>query len=144
MTDAIKDGLRAVRNAIIDKSIVPGAAAFYVAASNHLKGHENSVGKLKFGLCAFSEALLSIPKILSQNAGLDVQETLLLLTESASKGNHKGIDLSSGRLIDPIKEGIIDNYCVIKQLINSVAMISCNILLVDEIMKAGKEVSKAN
>ena len=46
--------------------------------------------------------------------------------------------------MDPIKEGIIDNYCVIKQLINSVTLISCNILLVDEIMKAGKEMCKAN
>ena len=54
MTDAIKDGLRAVRNAIVDKSIVPGAAAFYVAASDHLKKYENSDWQVEIrALCIF-------------------------------------------------------------------------------------------
>ena len=34
--DAIKDGLRAVTNAIEDKFIVPGAGAFEVAACENL------------------------------------------------------------------------------------------------------------
>jgi T-complex protein 1 subunit zeta len=34
--DAIRDGLRSVKNAIMDKSVVPGGGAFEVAAYNHL------------------------------------------------------------------------------------------------------------
>ncbi|KAJ1951150.1 T-complex protein 1 subunit zeta, partial [Linderina pennispora] len=34
--DAVRDGLRAVKNAIEDKSLVPGAGAFQVACSQHL------------------------------------------------------------------------------------------------------------
>ena len=36
--DAIKDGLRAVTNAIEDKFIVPGAGAFEVAVSDEIPG----------------------------------------------------------------------------------------------------------
>jgi T-complex protein 1 subunit zeta len=34
--DAIRDGLRAVKNTLDDKSVVPGAGAFEVAAAEHL------------------------------------------------------------------------------------------------------------
>ena len=54
----------------------------------------------------------------------------------------KGVDLSSGHLIDPVKEGIWDNFCVLKQLISSTSMIASNVLLVDEIVKAGRNLSK--
>jgi T-complex protein 1 subunit zeta len=35
--DAIRDGLRAVKNIIEDKCFIPGAGAFEIAASAHLK-----------------------------------------------------------------------------------------------------------
>lgn len=34
--DAVRDGLRAVKNAIEDGFIVPGGGAFFVAANRHL------------------------------------------------------------------------------------------------------------
>ena len=37
--DAIRDGMRAVKNAIEDKAIVPGAGAFEIATHRHLMEH---------------------------------------------------------------------------------------------------------
>ncbi len=37
--DAIRDGLRAVKNTIEDGAVVPGAGAFEIAAARHLREH---------------------------------------------------------------------------------------------------------
>lgn len=68
--DAIRDGLRAVKNAIEDKGVIPGAGAFEVAAYNHLTTYKDQVtGKAKLGVQAFADALLVIPKTLAENCG---------------------------------------------------------------------------
>ncbi len=51
--DAVRDGLRAVKNALEDGSVVPGAGAFEVAAHAALTSNEfvNSVkGRAKYGV----------------------------------------------------------------------------------------------
>lgn len=39
--DAVRDGLRAVKNTIEDKCIVPGAGAFEIAAYNELQSYKD-------------------------------------------------------------------------------------------------------
>lgn len=48
-----------------------------------------------------------------------------------------GIDCSTGEAINPADIGIFDNYIVKKQMIHSCTVIASNLLLVDEIMRAG-------
>lgn len=49
--DAIRDGLRAVKNLIDDGAYLPGAAAFEIAGHNHLVAFKDSVqGKVKLGV----------------------------------------------------------------------------------------------
>jgi len=137
--DAVRDGLRAVKNAIEDGSVVAGAGAFEVAVADALKKHKSSVkGRAQLGVQAFADALLIIPKVLAQNSGYDPQETLVKLqTEYQESGQHVGVDLSSGEPILSAEAGIWDNYSVKKQLLHSCTVIASNILLVDEIMRAG-------
>jgi T-complex protein 1 subunit zeta len=96
--DAIKDGLRAVTNAIEDKFIVPGAGAFEIAVNNALLVFKESVkGKARLGVNAFAEAMLCIPKTLAQNAGHDQQSVLVELHDaSVSSKTPIGIDLKTG------------------------------------------------
>lgn len=99
--DAIKDGLRAVTNAIEDKFIVPGAGAFEIAVNNALLSYKETVkGKARLGVAAFAEAMLIIPKTLAQNAGHDQQSVLVELHDAyvASKSS-VGLDLKTGKLI---------------------------------------------
>uniref|UniRef100_H2Y3W8 T-complex protein 1 subunit zeta n=1 Tax=Ciona savignyi TaxID=51511 RepID=H2Y3W8_CIOSA len=70
-----RDGLRAVKNAIEDDCVVPGAGGFQVAAYDALMRYKPQVkGRAQLGVQAFADALLVIPKVLAQNAGLDPQE----------------------------------------------------------------------
>lgn len=67
LKDAVRDGLRAVKNAIDDRAVVPGAGAFEVAASQALQQYKEKVkGKQRLGVQAYAEALLIIPKTLGK------------------------------------------------------------------------------
>jgi T-complex protein 1 subunit zeta len=80
INDAVRDGLRAVKNAIEDKFLVPGAGAFQVALYRHLMKFRDSVkGRARMGVQAYAEALLCIPKILASNAGFDPQDVVVAL-----------------------------------------------------------------
>jgi T-complex protein 1 subunit zeta len=137
--DAVRDGLRAVVNAIEDKFVVPGAGAFEVAVSDDLNQFKETVkGKARLGVAAFAEAMLIIPKVLAQNAGHDQQSVLVELHDAfVATKKLVGVDLKTGGALSPMEHGIIDNYRVKRQIIHSAAIIASNLLLVDEIMRAG-------
>ena len=119
--DAIYDGLRAIKNTIEDKSLVPGAGAFEVALHSELLSYKNQVeGKAQLGVQAFADAVLVIPKILAFNSGFDQQDIMIkLLTEYNNSKAPVGLDLSSGEPLNPVDAGIFDNYRVKRQLIYS-------------------------
>lgn len=77
--EAIRDGLRAIKNTIEDQCVLPGGGAFEVAANEHLVQYSRTQvsGKAKLGVVAFAEALLIIPRTLASNSGYDAQDTLL-------------------------------------------------------------------
>jgi T-complex protein 1 subunit zeta len=138
--DALRDGLRAVKNALEDECLIPGAGAFEVACAAYLSGpvKKAAKGRVKMGVQAFADALLIIPKVLAQNGGFDVQDVVVALQDEQSEGNIVGIDLQSGEPFDPTVEGIWDNYRVKRQMLNSCSVIAVNLLSTDEIMRAGR------
>ena len=78
--------------------MIPGAGAFEIMAHSQLvKFKEEVEGRARLGVQAFADALLIIPKVLAQNSGLDVQETLVKLQqEFSSSGQPVGLDIQSG------------------------------------------------
>lgn len=119
--------------------MIPGAGALEVAVANALVKHKPNVkGRAQLGVQAFADALLIIPKVLAQNSGYDPQETLVKVqAEHAESGQLTGVDLNTGEPMVAAAAGIWDNYNVKKQLLHSCTVIASNILLVDEIMRAG-------
>lgn len=137
--DAVRDGLRAVGNAIKDGCLVPGAGAFYLSCSKHLLENKNiNKGKNKPGIKAFSDALLVIPKTLCKNSGLDTLEAIAEAQDEIDEGQVVGIDLNSGEPLDPTIDGIWDSFRVLRNAISSATGIASNLLLCDELLKAGK------
>jgi len=137
--DAVRDGLRAAKNAIEDGHVVPGAGAFELAAYRHLQQLKSNVkGSNKIGADLFSEALLIIPKTLASNSGLDVQQTIVNLLEEHSEGHVVGLNLATGDGFDAAESGVWDNYRVKRQILHSSVVVASQLLLVDEIIKAGK------
>lgn len=160
VTDAVRDGLRSVYNMIVDKSVVPGAGAFQVACAAHLKSDafaKSVKGKAKWGVEAFADALLIIPKTLAANAGHDVQDarkfspspgflnkstmlisitTVAALQDEYADGQVVGLNLETGEPMDPELEGIFDSFRVLRNCIASSSGIASNLLLCDELLKA--------
>ncbi|KAF2427667.1 T-complex protein 1 subunit zeta [Tothia fuscella] len=137
--DAVRDGLRSVYNMIIDKSVVPGAGAFQVACAAHLMSEtfrKTVKGKAKWGVQAFADALLIIPKTLAANSGHDIQDCLALLQDEQAEGNNVGLNLTTGEPMDPVQEGVYDSFRVLRNSIASSAGIASNLLLCDEMLKA--------
>ncbi|KAK2703701.1 hypothetical protein QYM36_017860 [Artemia franciscana] len=137
--DAIRDGLRAILNAVEDKSVVPGGGAFEMAAYVELMKFKDEVkGRARLGVQGFANALLIIPKVLAQNSGFDPQDTIVKLEQEYKKLDQPvGLDVSSGEPMLPIETGVVDNFCVVEQMIRAGTGVATNLLLVDEIMRAG-------
>ena len=121
INDAIRDGLRSVKNALEDDCLIPGAGAFEIALSNHLstKTKKLAKGRAKLGVQAYADAVLVIPKTLAINGGFDVQDAIVSLQEEQAEGNIVGLDLQTGEPIDPTVQGIWDNYRVKRQMLHS-------------------------
>jgi T-complex protein 1 subunit zeta len=137
--DAVRDGLRSVNNALEDKALVPGAGAFEISANIKLKEYAKTVkGKARLAINAYADALLVIPKVLAVNSGYDSQDTIVKLLEEAELSPDPiGLDVTTGEPMKPVDLGVYDNYIVKKQIINSCTVIASNLLLVDEVMRAG-------
>lgn len=158
ITDAVRDGLRSVYNMIVDKSVVPGAGAFQVACAARLSSEafkKEVKGKTKYGVSAFADALLIIPKTLAANSGHDIQDSckysshhccrgtrliglfsVAALQDEQAEGNVVGLDLTTGGPMDPIQEGVYDSFRVLRNCIASSTGIASNLLLCDELLKA--------
>jgi len=59
--------LRSIKNTIEDKSVIPGAGAFEIAAHEHLMNFARTgvSGKVKLGVHAFADSLLVVPRTLA-------------------------------------------------------------------------------
>ncbi|RXH68214.1 hypothetical protein DVH24_028361 [Malus domestica] len=142
--DAVRDGLRAVKNTIEDEAVILGAGAFEVAARQYLVNEVKKTvkGRAQLGVQAFADALLVVPKTLAENSGLDTQDVIIALTGEHDQGNVVGLNHNTGEPLDPQMEGIFDNYSVKRQIINSGPVIASQLLLVDEVIRAGRNMRK--
>lgn len=118
--EAVRDGLRAVMNASLDKCVVPGAGAFEIAAAENLYEYRKNVsGKVKYGIDVFADALLVIPRTLAANSGFDPQETLLKVQEAHQESKKAfGVNISTGDPEPSEESHVWDCYCVKKQFLN--------------------------
>ena len=105
ISDAVRDGLRSVYNMIVDGCVVPGAGAFQVACAEYLGSEEvrkRVKGKAKYGVQAFADALLVVPKTLAANAGHDIQDARKLTTASRTSSYGKATtDAANSSILPP-------------------------------------------
>lgn len=142
--DAVRDGLRAVKNTIDDKAVVPGGGAFEVAAYLDLKKFAETVeGKVKLGIELFAESLLIIPRTLAENSGFDVQECLLKVIDETKKQQKPfGIDVDTGEVLGAEARAIFDNVCVKRNFLSIAPALAQQLLQIDEVIRAGKQMGK--
>ena len=133
--------MRAAVNTIEDGYIMPGAGSFEVAAAASLAEYARTsvTGKTKLGVLAFAEALLVTPKTLAENSGYDASETIIALQEERARtGAAIGLDVYTGKPCLPELAGVWDNYRVKRQYIVLATVLASQLLLVDEVLRAGR------
>ena len=105
----------------------------------------------KLGVMAFAEALLIIPKTLIANSGYDVQDALLQLKDEFMANNKLdgsepimaiGFNCTTGEPMLPVVEGVYDNVRVKRQSLHLATVLANQLLLVDEVMRAGKSMGQ--
>lgn len=92
----------------------------------------------------FAESLLVLPKVLADNAGLDGKEVVLeVLDQIRESGRTLGLDLETGKYLVPSIDGVWDNYSVKLQTFTIATTVAEQLLLVDEVIKAGRSMHNA-
>jgi T-complex protein 1 subunit zeta len=152
--DALRDGLRAVKNVLEDRKLLPGAGSFEAYAHLHLLNFQHKVeGRARLGVKAFADALLVIPKTLAKNSGHDAQGTAIALLTKATASlkaaseskqpfdpsSAVGVDIVTGGAMQPAKAGIYDGFRVKQQFLHLGSLIAVKLLLIDEILRAGRK-----
>jgi T-complex protein 1 subunit zeta len=146
LKDAIQDGLRSVKNAVEDGALVPGSGSFEVAAAEHLRKDvlPSIKGKMRLGVEGFADALEVIPKTLAANSGADVSDVLLELRQERSDNPDLAVgwNCRTNTAVVPSEEGIWDNVRVKRQGLHLAVVLANQLLLVDEVMRAGKQMGR--
>ena len=136
LKDAVRDGLRSVKNTIEDGAVIPGAGAFEIFLHRSLiKFADTVTGKAKIGVGAFAESILIIPRVLAENSGYDAQDAMIQLQdEFRIKGVPVGLNVSELGVISPEALGVYDNVIVKKQFLNLAPTLAQQLILCDEVI----------
>merc|ERR1712144_47077 len=102
---------------------------------------DKAQGRAKLGVEVFAESLLVVPKALAENSGHDAQDVIIKMKESlaANPGVPVGFDTNTGDVLDPEASGILDTYLSKRHMIGTAPVIANQLLLVDEILRAGRK-----
>jgi T-complex protein 1 subunit zeta len=139
---AVRDGLRALKHAIDDSKVLPGAGAIQIMIHQKIMNEfcKTVKGKSRFGVEAFAEALLAIPRALIENTGLQSSLILPQLLSESQNGELAGIDLETGEVIDPTEFGIFDSYRVVRSILQGASIVASQLLLVDQIIETPRKI----
>jgi chaperonin GroEL (HSP60 family) len=143
---SMNDAIYSVADVIKENKIVAGGGAIEEELSKELRAYAAKVGgREQLAIEAFSQALESIPRTLAENAGLDPIDILVSLRASHEKpaGIWMGIDAISGKVIDMMKNDILDPQSVKEQAIRSAVEAASMILRIDDVIAASKPPEKA-
>lgn len=135
MTDAIK-GIGASLE--LGKVVSGGGAAEIEVAKELRKYADTFKGREQLAINAFAEALEVIPRSLTENAGLDPIDKLANLRAYHEKhGQHGGLDVFTGEVVDMHKRGVIEALKIKLQAVKSASEAAELILRIDDIISAG-------
>jgi len=116
--------------------IIPGGGCSEMEISVQLsKKSDNILPLLRKSYCKFGEALEIIPRILAINAGIQGDNQIKLLSQ-LREDHHQGkstigIDGDSGRLIEPLNQGIMESLIVKQEIISAACRAACFLLKID-------------
>jgi len=142
---AMNDALSVVSDVIEYNKIVAGGGAIESEIARKLRGYATEVGgREQLAIEAFAESLEIVPKTLAENAGLEPIDILVGLRSAHEKarGETKGVNVFTGKIMDMYGEGVIEPLRVKEQAVKSAAEAASMILRIDDVIAATKPKEK--
>jgi len=138
---AMNDALSVVSDVIEYNKIVPGGGAVESEVARKLRSYATEVGgREQLAIEAYAESLEIVPKTLAENAGLEPIDILVGLRSAHEKarGNAKGVNVFTGKIMDMHGEGVIEPLRVKEQAVKSAGEAASMILRIDDVIAATK------
>ncbi|KAI5181970.1 T-complex protein 1 subunit zeta [Nematocida sp. AWRm80] len=133
---AVKAALKSISCGLADGCVLPGGASVYPQLAKSIE--KGTSIEEEASAVAWKAALLAVPKTLARNLGHNSVETLSKIGASAIE--NPTMEILSGEIVDAVSSSIIDNYSVIENAIQAASLVVTKILMIDEIIKSGKDV----
>ncbi len=137
---SLKDALSVVIDVVKKNKIVAGGGATEIELAKRIRDYATKVGgREQLSVAAFADALESIPRTLSDNAGLDQVDILVALRAAhENKGLWSGINVHTGEISDMMKEGVLEPVKVKEHAIASAVEVGSMILRIDDVVASAK------
>ncbi|MBA3045502.1 MAG: TCP-1/cpn60 chaperonin family protein [Candidatus Thermoplasmatota archaeon] len=138
---ALHDALKVTAVAMEDGIALSGGGSMEIELSLALNKFGSKVGgREQLAIEAFSKATEIIPWTLAENAGLDAIDVLIQLRSEheGKKRRNAGIDVITGKVVDMLKENVIEPMRIKTQAINAASEVAIMILRIDDVIAARK------
>ncbi len=138
---AMNDALSVVSDVIEYNKVMAGGGAIESEIARRLRTYATEVGgREQLAIEAFAESLEIIPKTLAENAGLEPIDIMVGLRSAHEKarGEAKGVNVFTGKIVDMYGEGVIEPLRVKEQAVKSAAEAASMILRIDDVIAATK------
>src|SRR6266702_4131308 len=137
---ALKDALSVIIDVVKKNKIVAGGGAIEIELAKRIRDLAPKIGgREQLAVEAFADSLESIPRTLSDNAGLEQIDILVALRAAhENKGLWSGINVNTGEVSDMWKEGVLEPVKVKEHAIGSAVEVASMILRIDDVIAAAK------
>jgi thermosome len=136
---ALNDALYVISDVAEMPKMVPGGGAIEAEVSKAVRAYAATVGgREQLAIEAFSDALEIVPRTLTENAGLDVLDTMVALkaAHEKKKGWSMGVNVFDEGVIDMLGQGVVEPLAVKQQAIKSAVEVGSMILRIDDVVAA--------
>lgn len=133
---AVVDGTRVVMDSMEDGRLVVGGGAVETELLMKIHDYAASVGgRVQLAIEAYAAAFEVIPTTLAENSGFNPLDKLVDLKNAHAKGKkNAGLNVYNGKIIDMLKEGVVEPHRSKRQSIQSSAEAAVMLLRVDDMM----------
>jgi thermosome len=133
---AVVDGTRVVMDAMEDGTYVVGGGAVETEILLKVREYAQTVGgRVQLAIEGYAAAYESIPRALAENSGFNAIDKLVELKNVHFMGNkNAGLNVYEGKVIDMLKEGVIEPLRSKRQSIQSASETAVMLIRVDDMM----------
>jgi len=138
---SLNDALCVVADIVKDNNIVAGGGAIEEELSRRLHLYAGKIGgREQLAIERFADSLEIIPTTLADNAGLNTIDILVAMRSAHERpdGIWMGLNSFTGKVVDMMKEGVVEPLSVKVQAIKSAVEVASMILRIDDNIAAAK------